>query len=347
MSNYAEQFNAAFGDLFAEVTKAIDELAARDGLAAKSTEKLEQELQSTKDLVKKLQAENAVLRSENASLLKLRTADFDQIQRLALENDTQQAKIHTLTGQLLEAGKKVEARDSRINRYWKQLTAAQNQRDSYKKNVEVLKAREGDLYAQIDQLSKALAASSGEIQPPPNTTCIRIPNLEDITIAIGDYSIPAADIPKLQKTGAEYFNRCTTLEKRVAALKQTIEELRTQARAQDEEIRLLRADKAAAMQTAPITVSTPFGAMPVTPESIYKLSTAYSNLDRQLHDAAKKLTTLETPLGPMLPTPENFMKLNDALYAKEGELQVIGASFNSYLDAMLKVFDITSHKPQG
>lgn len=165
MSNYAEQFNAAFGDLFAEVTKAIDELAARDGLAAKNTEKLEQELQSTKDLVKKLQAENAVLRSENASLLKLRTADFDQIQRLALENDTQQAKIHILTG--------------------------------------------------------------------------------------------------------------------------------------------------------------------------------------QLHDATKKLTTLETPLGPMLPTPENFMKLNDALYAKEGELQVIGASFNSYLDAMLKVFDITSHKPQG
>lgn len=345
MSNYAEQFNAAFGDLFAEVTKAIDELAARDGLAAKNTEKLEQELQSTKDLVKKLQAENAVLRSENASLLKLRTADFDQIQRLALENDTQQAKIHTLTGQLLEAGKKVEARDSRINRYWKQLTAAQNQRDSYKKNVEVLKAREGDLYARIDQLSKAV--SCGEIQPPANATCIRIPSPEDITLIIGDYSISAADIPKLQKTGAEYFNRCTTLEKRVAALKQTIEELRTQARAQDEEIRLLRADKAAAMQTAPITVSTPFGAMPVTPESIYKLSTAYSNLDQQLHDATKKLTTLETPLGPMLPTPENFIKLNDALYAKEGELQVIGASFNSYLDAMLKVFDITSHKPQG
>lgn len=345
MSNYAEQFNAAFGDLFAEVTKAIDELAARDGLAAKSTEKLEQELQSTKDLVKKLQAENAVLRSENVSLLKLRTADFDQIQRLALENDTQQAKIHTLTSQLLEAGKKVEARDSRINRYWKQLTAAQNQRDSYKKNVEVLKAREGDLYAQIDQLSKAV--SCGEIQPPANATCIRIPSPEDITLIIGDYSISAADIPKLQKTGAEYFNRCTTLEKRVAALKQTIEELRTQARAQDEEIRLLRADKAAAMQTAPITVSTPFGAMPVTPESIYKLSTAYSNLDQQLHDATKKLTTLETPLGPMLPTPENFIKLNDALYAKEGELQVIGASFNSYLDAMLKVFDITSHKLQG
>lgn len=347
MSNYAEQFNAAFDDLFAEVTKAIDELAARDGLAAKSIEKLEQELQSTKDLVKKLQAENAVLRSENASLLKLRAADFDQIQRLALENDTQQAKIHTLTGQLLEAGKKVEARDSRINRYWKQLTAAQNQRDSYKKNVEVLKAREGDLYAQIDQLSKALTASSGEIQPLANATCIRIPNPENVTIIIGNYSIPAADIPKLQKTGAEYFNRCTTLEKRVAALKQTIEELRTQARVQDEEIRLLRADKAAAMQTAPIAVSTPFGAMPVTPESIYKLSTAYSNLDQQLHDATKKLTTLETPLGPMLPTPENFMKLNDALYAKEGELQVIGASFNSYLDAMLKVFDITSHKPQG
>lgn len=233
MSNYSESFNAAFGDLFSYVTKALDEIAAEQQAKLRADQDIE-----------KVRAELAVLRAENASLQKLHAADQDKINDLTDENTRLQAArkadYDTITdlaaqNQRLESTvKNLRSRllstEGRRNQLYKQLTAAQNQRDSYKTAIEKMKCPTVTVVtdqAELTSLQNRVRDLTTELIEANRKT--------DAAIAAGDryYKQLAAvqdQCDSYQKAIENAEQENAALNTRIDQLQTSINELRSQNR---------------------------------------------------------------------------------------------------------------------